>query len=157
MRRRTYRKNAIETYMDDTIEQNWVRTTIGEFGYLLRTISKGEFEFFSTTTIPLIYKNVDSLITNIDKELSKDVMVFEKISRRETAESNLGDLKDILISIKEYYDDGGFDSTSHFDELENYSEAVNISDKQHKSRLIFSSVVMAILAASVYIFLSYKI
>jgi len=152
MKKRAYTKETIETYMDDSIEQNWVRSTVGEFNYLLRAISEREFEFFSTATIPHIYKNADRLIANVDKEFLKDAMVFEKISSRETVEGNLNDLKDILISIKEYYDDAGFDSNTDFNELVAYSAIMNMPTKQREaSRLILASAIV-VSAISAYIF-----
>lgn len=121
MKERAYNKTSIKTYLDDTIEQNWTRSAVNEFNSILRAMSDGEIEFFSVPTIPLIYKDVDRLLGNIDEELSKEVILFEKIHSRQTAEGNMNDLRDILLSIKEYYEDAGFNIGSNVDDMVEYS------------------------------------
>jgi len=100
-----YTVNSIATYLDESIEQNWTRSTINEFNYLLRFISEGQFEYFSEDNFEEIAKNAEKLIEKIDEQLSLDILTEEEKFRisHTTAVGNMKDLKDIISSIQIYF------------------------------------------------------
>ena len=96
-----YTVDSIATYLDESIEQNWTRSTINEFNYLLRFISEGKFEYFSKDNFEEIAKNAEKLIEKIDEQLSQDILTEEEKFRTShtTAVGNMKDLKDIISSF----------------------------------------------------------
>jgi len=111
MEEKRYTVKSIEAYLDNSIEQNWTKSGINEFDYLLKYISDGKFTFSSSEDLLTIFTNADTLLQKIDEELSKSTMKEEesfKVSHQ-TAEGNMKDLRSIILSIKEYYENIGFD------------------------------------------------
>jgi hypothetical protein len=120
-----YTVNSIATYLDESIEQNWTRSIINEFGYLLRFISEGQFEYFSKDNFEEIAKNAEKLIEKIDKQLSLDILTEEEKFRisHTTAVGNMKDLKDIISSIQIYF------NMSEKERLQKFSPQKTILDK----------------------------
>jgi len=111
MKEKRYTVASIEAYLDSSIEQNWTKSSINEFDYLLKYISGGEFTFSNSEDLLTIFTNADTLLLKIDEELSSPTMKEKenfKVSRQ-TAEGNMKDLRSIILSIKEYYENIGFD------------------------------------------------
>jgi len=86
--------------------EGWGKARIQEFGYLVRMLSKGKYNRISEDTLNGIAQDANLLIQEIDIELAKDTLTEQaslKISR-ETAVSNLNNLKVIITNIRKYID-----------------------------------------------------
>jgi hypothetical protein len=101
----SYTVNSIATYLDDSISENWTRSSINDFNYLLKFISEGEFEYFSKDNLREIAKNANKLIKKIDEELSQEILTEEERFRisHTTAVGNMESLKEIISSIQAYF------------------------------------------------------
>ncbi len=98
---------SIADFLDGSIKENWVRSAIQEYNYLLSYISESRFDRFKASEDYLreIAENADLLIKRIDEEIGKDVLKEQShfgISK-ETAIRNMQNLQDIIISIKKYF------------------------------------------------------
>ena len=85
---------------------DWEKASIQEFGYILSVLSDGKYKEITEDNLENIAIHSKSLLKAIDEEFQKEQLT-EQIRLnidKDTAMTNLNNMKNIIISIKKYID-----------------------------------------------------